>query len=112
MFGGRSEEHEISLLSARSVAQALEAAGHQVVPFGISKGGVWLDLRRSHAALDSNVKALLTAEDKPLALSLRDALTALTDIDVAFPLVHGRTGEDGVLDRKSTRLNSSHGYTS
>ena len=97
MFGGRSEEHEISLLSARSVAQALEAAGHQVVPFGISKGGVWLDLRRSHAALDSNVKALLTAEDKPLALSLRDALTALADIDVAFPLVHGRTGEDGVL---------------
>ena len=97
VFGGRSEEHEISLLSARAVAGALEAAGHGVVPVGISKGGVWLDTPRSRAALTSATEALVTAEETSLALSLQKALAVLGETDIAFPLVHGRTGEDGVL---------------
>src|SRR5829696_8282836 len=41
-FGGRSGEHEVSLQSARAVMAALERAGHEVVPIGITKTGRWL----------------------------------------------------------------------
>jgi D-alanine-D-alanine ligase len=97
IFGGRSEEHEVSVLSARAVAAALTKAGHQVVPMGISKAGVWLDESRSSAALASDQKAISAPQERPLALGLRDALRILVEVDVAFPIVHGRSGEDGVL---------------
>src|SRR5438105_15580659 len=42
IFGGRSGEHDVSLRSAQTVMQALQAAGHQVVPIGISRDGGWL----------------------------------------------------------------------
>jgi D-alanine-D-alanine ligase len=97
IFGGRSEEHEVSLVSARAVAQAAESAGHRVVPLGISKEGAWLSEARSASALASGTQALVAPEERPIAHSLREALRLLADVDVAFPLVHGRTGEDGVL---------------
>ena len=40
-FGGRSEEHEISLLSAKSVADAIDKQKHEIVPIGISRDGRW-----------------------------------------------------------------------
>jgi D-alanine-D-alanine ligase len=64
---------------------------------GISREGAWLDESRSTAALASDIRALTAPEERPLAHSLRDALRLLADVDVAFPIVHGRTGEDGVL---------------
>src|SRR5207253_6888514 len=42
LFGGRSGEHEVSLQSARAVMAALERAGHEVVPIGITREGRWL----------------------------------------------------------------------
>ena len=42
LFGGRSGEHEVSLQSARAVMAALEQAGHEVVPIGITREGRWL----------------------------------------------------------------------
>ena len=42
IFGGRSVEHQVSVRSARTVAEALEARGHRVVPQAISPEGGWL----------------------------------------------------------------------
>ena len=42
LFGGRSSEHEVSLASARNVIDALQKAGHIVVPLGITPQGRWL----------------------------------------------------------------------
>ncbi|HEX3941975.1 MAG TPA: D-alanine--D-alanine ligase A, partial [Acidobacteriaceae bacterium] len=42
LFGGRSGEHEISLLSAASVLQAIDPAKYDVVPIGITKEGRWV----------------------------------------------------------------------
>ena len=42
LFGGRSGEHQVSLHSARAVMNALEQAGHDVVPIGITPEGRWL----------------------------------------------------------------------
>src|SRR5476651_1905915 len=42
LFGGRSGEHEVSLLSAASVMQAIDRTKYDVVPIGITKQGLWL----------------------------------------------------------------------
>ena len=42
LFGGRSGEHEVSLLSAASVMQAIDRSKYEVVPIGITKRGLWL----------------------------------------------------------------------
>jgi D-alanine-D-alanine ligase len=72
--GGRSSEHEVSLNSGASVAEGLEAAGHEVVRILIERDGRWL---RDGAELD-----------------LR-ATGGLEGVDVAFPVLHGPFGEDG-----------------
>lgn len=51
IFGGRSGEHEVSLASARNVMEALHAAGHQVVPIGITPQGRWLPSGDPHKYL-------------------------------------------------------------
>src|SRR5579859_8081883 len=56
LFGGRSGEHEVSLQSARAVMTALEQAGHEVVPIGVTRQGRWLvsgDPLRALASGDS-----------------------------------------------------------
>ncbi len=94
IFGGRSVEHKVSVSSARTVAAGLEAAGHEVVPFGVALDGCWLDPEASAAALEGQVD-LLAAAGAPIAPSIQSFARA--GIDVAFPIVHGTWGEDGTL---------------
>src|SRR5690242_19871534 len=57
LFGGRSGEHEVSLLSAASVLKAINKDKYEVVPIGITKEGRWLT--------DSHAERLLRGEDLP-----------------------------------------------
>jgi D-alanine-D-alanine ligase len=74
--GGPSGEHEVSLSSAASVREGLEAAGHTVAAIEITREGRWLH--------DGSEVALAAAG-------------GLLDCDVAFPALHGPYGEDGVV---------------
>lgn len=94
IFGGRSVEHRVSIRSARTVAEALAAAGFGVHPLGIALDGCWLDAESSQAALTGGVETLEPVGGGPRA-TLSNLLAA--PIDVAFPLVHGTWGEDGTL---------------
>ncbi|HEY2320536.1 MAG TPA: D-alanine--D-alanine ligase family protein [Solirubrobacteraceae bacterium] len=76
LAGGRSSEHEVSLASGASVAEGLRQAGHEVVEIRIGRDGVW---RR---------------DAEPLTMTLG---SALPDIDVVFPVLHGPFGEDGTV---------------
>ena len=82
IFGGANNEHEVSCSSARSVASHLDPERFDVVLIGIDRGGRW-------HRVDS-VDALATA-------SGGTRLPDLDGIDVAFPGLHGRFGEDGTL---------------
>ncbi len=95
IFGGRSGEHEVSIISARSVLAALDQARWEPVPFGISRSGAWLTPAETRAALAAGATAFLDL-GRPL-LAATEALAALASCDVAFPLVHGTFGEDGTL---------------
>jgi D-alanine-D-alanine ligase len=95
LFGGRSGEHEVSIVSARSVMAALDRERWEVVPLGITKRGEWLTPGETQAALDAGARAF-DGPAHPL-LTSSEALEALASADVAFPLVHGTYGEDGRL---------------
>jgi D-alanine-D-alanine ligase len=95
VFGGRSVEHRVSVLSARTVAGALAAAGFEVVPLGIAQDGMWTAPEESVAVLDGRTDEVVPSSGAPAAASL--AVLAEAKVEVVFPLVHGTWGEDGTL---------------
>lgn len=104
-FGGRSGEHEVSLMSARSVIEALNKEKYEVYQIGITHDGAWLT---GEAALTAFEQAE-TGSLKPAAmfpdpgdgsLHIRTEVGGfemLTEVDVAFPVLHGPFGEDGTI---------------
>ena len=108
LFGGRSGEHEVSLLSARSVMGAIDREKYAVVPIGITKEGRWIasgDPMKALAAGDAGASqpvALLGDPSRRGLMRLEDMkraikATRLTELDVIFPVLHGPYGEDGTV---------------
>jgi D-alanine-D-alanine ligase len=98
LFGGRSAEHEVSVVSAQGVMGAIDRDRFQVVPLGITKDGSWLTPEETQAALGAINAERLAALAGPAGGGIRpQALAALRKLDVVFPLVHGTFGEDGAL---------------
>ena len=94
IFGGRSAEHEVSVVSAGSVMAALDKSLWSVSPFAISRDGHWLP----RAETDALIASRATAFDGASGASVPDSVLAeLASCDIAFPLVHGTYGEDGTL---------------
>jgi D-alanine-D-alanine ligase len=108
LFGGRSGEHEVSLLSAASILKAIDRKKFDVVPIGISKAGRWLTGGGAQALLGGSATEAglaLQAESQP-ATAPADAVSALVPdavtlgtgrLDVVFPVLHGTFGEDGTI---------------
>lgn len=92
VFGGRSTEHRVSVVSARAVAAALEDAGHSVVPVPIGQDGSWRSAAEGQRALDGDLEALESGGG-----ATPRSLGDLLEIEVVFPIVHGTWGEDGTL---------------
>jgi D-alanine-D-alanine ligase len=94
VFGGRSVEHKVSVVSARTVARALREAGYAVVPLGIAADGCWVEPALGQQALDGGRDAL-DAVGGRVDASWSHLLAAR--VDAVFPIVHGTWGEDGTL---------------
>jgi D-alanine-D-alanine ligase len=108
LFGGKSAEHEISLLSAKNVIDALDRTRFEPVLIGIDKSGRWVTSEPSKFLLNSTdpkLIALNKAESRDVALVPQSAgkLTAFESgspaqgVDVVFPILHGPLGEDGAV---------------
>ncbi len=108
LFGGRSGEHEISLLSARSILDNIDRQKFKVVQIGITQDGVWLVGTDVLTAFEnknfSKLKpATLLAEPGGHILYAREQnddgilLTPFEKLDVIFPVTHGPFGEDGTI---------------
>ena len=100
LFGGRSAEHEVSVVSAQGVMQALDTERFRAVPIGVTRQGTWLTPAQTQQALDNIRSERLKSLDEPLGdgiLYRTHALTSLRRVDVVFPLIHGTNGEDGTL---------------
>jgi D-alanine-D-alanine ligase len=103
LFGGRSGEHEVSLLSAASILKAIDRKKFEVVPIGITKAGQWLtagDAKALLAGQASESAALPAAAASPVTALVPDAATLSPTgraLDVVFPVLHGTFGEDGTI---------------
>ncbi len=119
LFGGRSGEHEVSLLSAASILNAIDRRKFDVVPIGITKQGRWLAAGDAHSILEGTHPASarpLRAGDPeatPGARLLHEGIPTLLapeprssttlvqnqekSLDVVFPVLHGTFGEDGTI---------------
>jgi D-alanine-D-alanine ligase len=97
LFGGRSGEHEVSLRSAASVAEALRTT-HDVLPVLIDKTGRWLlqaDVEPRPSGGTPVSLAPVPADEGRLR-RIEDG-AAIARPDVFFPILHGTFGEDGTI---------------
>jgi D-alanine-D-alanine ligase len=102
LFGGRSGEHEVSLVSAASVIRGLDPDKYEAVPIGISKEGHWLIGGAAQKLLPEVLKGgqrVVMAADpsNDAALIPLDRSGGGQRIDVVFPVMHGTYGEDGTI---------------
>lgn len=108
IFGGRSGEHEVSLMSARSILSVLDPRKYQVTQIGITHSGHWLVGEGVLEALESGeISRLKPAAMLPFPKDGRIyemdksdqgiMLKTLQNLDVVFPVLHGTFGEDGTL---------------
>ncbi len=113
LFGGRSTEHEVSILSAQSIIAAMDPQRFEAVPLYIDKNGRWLvggslkrlvneDAASEYVYLppDPTQHALVPAQDgrqSPSSLAAEGRGGELPPLDVVFPVFHGLNGEDGTI---------------
>jgi D-alanine-D-alanine ligase len=108
IFGGRSGEHEVSLMSASSVISALDQDKYEVVMIGITKSGRWLtgdvpaalqtgrdELGQPAALLPDPQSSGLLELDKVGSES--SSMKEVARLDVVIPILHGTYGEDGTV---------------
>jgi D-alanine-D-alanine ligase len=94
LFGGRSGEHEVSIISAGAIRRGLTAHPdkYEVLPFYIQKNGTWIAGDAAAQVLDSGQP--IVAEAEP---NLWQFPAAAATIDLWFPVLHGPNGEDGTI---------------
>jgi D-alanine-D-alanine ligase len=102
LFGGRSAEHNVSLMSAANVFRALDPERYEVVPIAVARGGAWMlcplpDGRfPAEVPADGPLLTLLPGGGGRLVVASGDPPTeAPAPVDVIFPVLHGPFGEDG-----------------
>jgi D-alanine-D-alanine ligase len=103
VFGGRSAEHEVSLVSAASVMNALDTSKYEIIPIGISPEGRWLSSDETLRLLKDKVNVggypehLIVPDPQKRALVPLNSSLQTKPVDVLFPVLHGTYGEDGTI---------------
>jgi D-alanine-D-alanine ligase len=108
IFGGRSGEHEVSLMSARSVLSVLNTEKYDVTHIGIDHEGIWWSGKNTLEGLEKNntedlYRVFLLPEPGRTVLYKRltngdtEIMQPACELDVVFPVLHGSFGEDGTL---------------
>jgi len=114
IFGGKSGEHEVSLMSAKSIMRAIDKSKYEVVPIGITSAGRWLTRGDPLQALTGGRTSMPQLLESGFALEAEAASTAdgrverrelvpgaqsagIPEVEVIFPVLHGTFGEDGTV---------------
>ena len=108
LFGGRSVEHEVSIITALQAINKIDKAKYDVIPVYIDKEGRWytgnmlldIEIYRDLELLKRYAKeVVLYKKDDRFVLQNKKGLfkSIISDVDLAFPIMHGTNGEDGTL---------------
>ncbi len=106
IFGGRSNEHDISLISAANVISNIDKSRYEVIQIGITKNGRWFFYPGSVEGIKNNTWETFT-DNVPAAIlpdplyrgiaTILDGEINVIKVDVVFPVLHGKYGEDGTI---------------
>ncbi|MDI3534196.1 MAG: D-alanine-D-alanine ligase [Thermosediminibacterales bacterium] len=104
IFGGKSSEHEVSLMSATSILKVMDKNKYEVIPIGITREGEWYiykgdfekilkdewlpEAKKAYMPSDNGYKGIFTIENGKVEKH---------ELDVVFPVLHGPNGEDGTI---------------
>lgn len=104
LYGGRSGEHEVSLMSARSVLSVIDRSKFDIVEIGITRNGKWFVGDNLWDNLkNERYEGLLPAflrpwpQDPGIYAQENGQITLYSNLDVVFPVMHGTYSEDGTL---------------
>src|SRR5215475_10575722 len=100
IFGGRSGEYEVSLMSARSVLSVLDPAKYEVIQVGITREGIWLTGEDVLGMFENNkttglLPTIISPDPSERGIYVVEGISGLrkwSDIDVFFPVLHGTFG--------------------
>jgi len=110
LFGGRSSEHSISSATAGGVLRAIDRERFEVIPIGITRDGAFiledddpgkfsLDPAHLPEVVDNGTRIIWpdSALSRELRVADASGIRSLGEVDVVFPILHGRFGEDGTV---------------
>ncbi|WP_199613799.1 D-alanine--(R)-lactate ligase [Paenibacillus alkalitolerans] len=100
LFGGCSEEHDVSVKSANEIAANIDNEKYEPIYIGITKSGVWKMCEKPSADWENgNCFPAVLSPDKNMhgLLVIKNQECEIHRIDVAFPVLHGKSGEDGAI---------------
>lgn len=101
VYGGKSGEHEVSLQTAFAVMNAFDYDKYEIIPFYISKDGLWKTGSSLTAPFGGIEQLRLEGASGDTGTALSTIFSSLSggekSIDVMFPLLHGTNGEDGTI---------------
>lgn len=98
LYGGSSVEHEVSVISARAVLNALDKKSYNVYPVFITKEGQWCQFGQLDRDIEDE-KELELSTDKSTTESLGEFIKSIdsNEKNIVFPVLHGKYGEDGTV---------------
>ena len=103
IFGGRSAEHEVSIISARNILKAIDKNKYDITLIGIDRNGNWLNFKQKELLKEDNemfAKKDLISSAIPFSKDGKFYLqmgSKNKNIEVVFPVLHGPLGEDGTI---------------
>ncbi|MBP1989001.1 D-alanine--D-alanine ligase [Paenibacillus eucommiae] len=108
LYGGKSAEHEVSLLTALTVINMTDKTKYQVYPIYVNPRGVWGSIGKVEHPLASTEDLRCDLADCSVAASIGEVLTRFfrpDETNIVFPVIHGTHGEDGTLQGMLEMLN-------
>ena len=107
IFGGNSTEYEVSLQSASSVLENFNKSRYDIVPIGITRDGEWYHYTGENKSIAAGTWVKDKENLRPIAVSQNRSIKGFLEftedrftvirIDLVFPVLHGKNGEDGTL---------------
>lgn len=107
IFGGNSTEYEVSLQSATAVLKNINSERFDILPIGINRAGDWFHYTGKYESIANNTWFENSAENCPVIVSqncsqkgffeFSQNQCTLIGVDLVFPVLHGKNGEDGTL---------------
>lgn len=97
VFGGKSVEHEASIVSTRSIMNFIDQKKYNVIPIGITTGGYWVDSKKAKKFIDSDQRKLEIDFPENAINHIPKILQQPSLTTIVFPLLECTSGEDGVI---------------